>query len=601
MLEKSEPTRSWEETAAEEPIYEEAMSEDTQPPPPFSGATPPSGPEMETEAGSSDLVQRFLKAEIDDHDMDVPLSVDQEFTLVIYVDEQTGEIAVPFDESRLFAAGEELENLNVHVSSSDFIVHTSQPQELRVPRRGQSRNKVRFDLEPGQKGVGEVTALIYKENNFVQGINLSLNVETGEGAIESIENLGRPVDHIAALNPRDVLLFIKNMGERFDVTLVDTTVSEASLHIKLDELNHRILQARQALLDVVFLAQAPGGIYVHPRGENAPSNVNLVYQTGIDIPQEIGVDGLQRLAEAGWLLYQDLFFAPNSRSDAQQMGDRLRELAEKSTLKLQVVSQEFFLPWGLLYLAEDPPQEPDPERFLGMRHIIEHIPLQSTMPVVDPIIPSKPHLSVSLNIDTDIDQQMGLNVVAEQLEYWESIEAGFGAELIMRKSSQELLDALNSNEAPDQILYFYGHAVSQDLEDPAGPDSSFLGFSGDQSLSLRDLRLYAPVKKTMPKTPLVFINACDSAKLSPLFYGGFMPYFTNKGARGMIGTECEVPARFAAEWARRFFDRFLYQEESLGAVFLELRREFYFQHNNILGLIYALYCDGDTSISPRLG
>jgi hypothetical protein len=77
-----------------------------------------------------------------------------------------------------------------------------------------------------------------------------------------------------------------------------------------------------------------------------------------------------------------------------------------------------------------------------------------------------------------------------------------------------------------------------------------------------------------------------------------MPYFTRKGARGMIGTECETPAVFGAAWARRFFEEFLAGTKPLGQVFLQLRREFYFDHNNVLGLAYALYCDADTQIVP---
>lgn len=108
------------------------------------------------------------------------------------------------------------------------------------------------------------------------------------------------------------------------------------------------------------------------------------------------------------------------------------------------------------------------------------------------------------------------------------------------------------------------------------------------------------MKEVLPGKPLVFINACESAELSPLFYGGFMPYFTTKGARGMIGTESDVPALFAAAWARSFFDQFLRGEKSLGQIFLDLRRQFFYEHNNILGLLYALYCDGDTQIVPGL-
>jgi hypothetical protein len=152
----------------------------------------------------------------------------------------------------------------------------------------------------------------------------------------------------------------------------------------------------------------------------------------------------------------------------------------------------------------------------------------------------------------------------------------------------------------DQLLYFYGHAQTPEADDPAGPNGAALSFDGQNWVSLRDLRLRDPQNKPFPGNPLVFINACESAGLSPLFYGGFMPYFTAKGARGMIGTECEVPIVFAAEWAKRFFDRFLYQEQTVGRVFLELRREFYENHRNLLGLLYALYCDGDTKIAPGL-
>src|SRR5690606_3850121 len=96
-----------------------------------------------------------------------------------------------------------------------------------------------------------------------------------------------------------------------------------------------------------------------------------------------------------------------------------------------------------------------------------------------------------------------------------------------------------------------------------------------------------------------FINACESAQLSPLVYDGFVPYFMSKGARGVIGTECEVPALFAVEWARRFFDRYM-QGDPLGQIFLDLRREFFFQHNNPMGLLYSLYVDADTRVEPAL-
>ena len=118
------------------------------------------------------------------------------------------------------------------------------------------------------------------------------------------------------------------------------------------------------------------------------------------------------------------------------------------------------------------------------------------------------------------------------------------------------MHALADAATDDQILYFYCHAESAGLGDPGGPDASALVLT-DARITLADLNLDAPTTTPLRGKPLVFINACESAELSPAFYDGFVPYFMAKGARGVIGTQCKTPALFAAEWAQRFFERFL--------------------------------------------
>jgi len=221
------------------------------------------------------------------------------------------------------------------------------------------------------------------------------------------------------------------------------------------------------------------------------------------------------------------------------------------------------------------------------------------MQVIDTTIDSRPSLIVSLNVNTGIDRQMGVPLIADQRRYWDQVGQSGGAQVVVRETGDEVRQALADTSTSDQILYFYCHAVSKSLAEGGGPDTSTLVLSGGQRLTLKDLHLFAPTKKVLPGAPLVFINACESAELSPLFYDGFVPYFMAKGARGVIGTECETPALFAAEWARCFFDRFL-AGESLGRIFLDLRREFYYEHNNLLGLLYALYVDGDTRVVPGM-
>src|SRR5260370_23511394 len=170
--------------------------------------------------------------------------------------------------------------------------------------------------------------------------------------------------------------------------------------------------------------------------------------------------------------------------------------------------------------------------------------------------------------------------------------------LLDRKTKKDVLQAfINMNTIIEQLMYFNCHAQAVS---PAS--DSWLELSDGAPLTLKELEMYAGIHVSdspFPGRPLVFINACESAKLSPLFYSGFIPYLLMKGARGTIGTECNVPTVFATEWALMFFYRFL-TGVSLGEVFLDMRQQFYYKYNNILGLLYAVYCDSDTFIGPPL-
>jgi hypothetical protein len=212
------------------------------------------------------------------------------------------------------------------------------------------------------------------------------------------------------------------------------------------------------------------------------------------------------------------------------------------------------------------------------------------------ILSDRPRLAISVNVNTGIDAQLGGSFVADQQTYWgqaQTAQKRIG--VTSRSTCADVVRALADASTDDQILYFYCHAESSGLADPG---AAALVMS-DARITLADLNLDAPATTMLPGKPLVFINACESAEMSPAFYDGFVPYFMAKGARGVIGTQCKTPALFAAEWARRFFERFL-GGAALGETFLALRREFLEAHGNPLGLLYAVHCDGDTRIEPAL-
>ena len=568
-------------------------------PPPFEGGLlgvePEPAPASAGGAGEESATSpetRWINAEIEDHDHDVPLKAGDDYTLAFGVDVTQSDNAVGSSRFGYRFTGDEQEvELTVQLDSSDFtIAQTSRP--LRVPRTGRSRGRARFDITPLRDGRGEITATFHRDGNFVQQMTLSLAVGASPSPQPPVEtqSVGRPIAAAATLRPRDLgFSVVPAAGGGFDCVVWGAVSARTRLPIQEAELADAIEQLRTALMAVV--AQ---------RGANGA----LPFQRGIDVEAGDRDAAIKTLARAGYRLYQRLFFHPAADAQANRVGDFLRTQATRpdTILKLQVVAQGFPIPWSLLYVAESWDEAAvDWERFLGMRHIVEQIPLQNTLSVPDGTIASdRPALSVSVNLNDGIDAQMHADFVARQARYWDAASAAQpGVRVTRRTRREELLRALNSADTADQILYLYCHAESAGLGAGGGPDASCLVLSGNERLTLGDLNLDAPTRVQLGGAPLVFINACESGELSPLFYDGFVPYFMAKGARGVVGTECKTPALFAAEWAQRFFDRFL-DGEPLGALFLSLRREFFQRHGNPLGLLYGVHCDGDTQVDPSV-
>jgi hypothetical protein len=309
------------------------------------------------------------------------------------------------------------------------------------------------------------------------------------------------------------------------------------------------------------------------------------------------------MARAGARLFQVLFKHAGGSQDAASIGGWLRDLVSPGTdaMSIQVMSKRAPVPWALLYLGDVSANATlDWQNFLGVRHVIEQLPIVDQLGQGGPAIASdKPCLEVSINLNRRIDDDFRADWVAKQEQFWTDA-TGVHSRLHVtpRTQRQEFLTALADGTTADQIVYFYGHAESAALGAKGGADASSLVLS-DARLTLGDLNTLAPTDIKLRGNPLVFINACESAELSPLFYDGFVPYFMAKGARGVIGTECRTPGIFAAEWAQRFFARFL-DGEPLGTLTLSLRREFLERHGNPLGLLYAVHCDGDTQVHPGL-
>ena len=546
-------------------------------------------PATAASAADAPAAPRWVNVALEDQPRDAPLQAGSWYTLAFDVDvaqHADAIAAAAFADSSLFPEGGDEVAVSVQLDSADFEI-TDPIRTLRVPRSGKSRNKARFDVSPRHDGASTVTATLHKDGNFLQNIVITFTVGGGRApAIESTAR-GRPPSAASVLRPRDLGLSLALGVGGYECVVWGEVAARARLPLQPAYLASAIEALRRDLMKVVMQQDANG---------------NYVFQTGIDIADADRDVALTTMARAGALLFQKVFFGPGAGADSKAVGTYLREAASDKSrrLKLQIVAESAPIPWGLLYVGDAAAGGPlDWDLFVGMRHVIEEISLQTTLTVTDSAIASEPQLAISVNVNTAIDAQLGITVVADQQAYWADAKANRQrVGLTSRATRADVVHALADAATDDQIVYFYCHAESAGLADPGGPDASALVLS-DARISLGELALDAPTTTLLRGRPLVFINACESAELSPAFYDGFVPYFMAKGARGVVGTQCKTPALFAAEWAKRFFDRFL-GGAALGDVFLDLRREFLQTHGNPLGLLYAVHCDGDTRIDPAL-
>lgn len=535
--------------------------------------------------------RRWFTALLEDHPADEPLTAGEPCTIAFGVDvseraDAVGQAPITVPVSTLFEPGEHVVELTVQVDSDDFDV-SDRERPLRLRRTGVSLNRARFDVVPRHDGHCTLTATFHRGGNFVHQMLLTFPVGTAATGGVAVEQSGRLATAAAGLHERDLTLVITPDGAGYQCVSIGTRAAPARLVITPQLLATAVDELRAKLLDVVQV--------VHD-GE-------YVFQTRVDIPAEAEAAALRTMARAGARLFQQIFRGPAAGADARALGDWLREAGDGDwpSLTVQVVSTGVPIPWSLLYLGDvSSGAELSWDRFLGMRHLVEQIPYIGTPSHDTAVVTSHPRLAVSINVNTTIDTAMSSTFVADQQQWWTAASQVAGTRLAVaaRTTTAEFLQALADPATSDQILYFYGHATSASLTARGGPDASALVLS-DGRLTLEDLNLDAPDDVQLPGKPLVVLNACESADLSPLFYDGFVPYFLAKGARGVVGTEAKTPAMFATHWATEFFGRLL-AGQTIGQAVLQLRREFVERHRNPLGLLYAVHCDQDTRIVPPL-
>jgi CHAT domain len=303
--------------------------------------------------------------------------------------------------------------------------------------------------------------------------------------------------------------------------------------------------------------------------QQAIENVSLNFKK-----DSIRTDALARLAQKGNFAFKRIF----SEGAPREVVKKLLEVGAT----IQFSSEDFFIPWELLY---DGPlgAQVDPSYFWGMKHIISRALIREARPgdLGSPIIQSAcPH--VGLITCSDLEY-----VVAEEVPALQDLH----------RQSRILLSSLRPLDAAqrDAELEYLGHFLSDEelqivhLACHAFKEKtlsqSYLRISDKFRVSIEDFLVR---EFEIKQKPLVILNACLTGTMSPLYTSNWAALFWERGARGVLATEFHVPDWFAAAFIGQLYSHLLVGKP-IGESLLAMRHYFWVKQNNPLGLAYALY------------
>lgn len=495
------------------------------------------------------------------------------------------------------------------VSPREFATYGPTQGTLVVPVAPlPSRNRVAFSIEP-QPGVesGTITVNCYAFNRIVRQLRFQVGItedaalaaqpapgeRLGPDASRGLlveEALGRELaarEEAGQRRPEDrpparetISLTVTPEGRDYRLSVAATGRVETALKLspeKVDEILRNVRADLSAIVDTEH------------RGE-------YVYRAQTSIPAAVHQKTLVALARTGRRLFDRIFYHDQSDGAAQQIGDLLAQLSRERALNIEIAADHFPAPWTLVYPGDDP-DSPDEDQFWGFKHTISYIPEFATWTVAafSPRIVAQGALPLGFVFDTKVvSDPRHLQEVERHRSTVRALKHASVSEIL---TPPALLTLLKSADAPP-LLYVYAHAGSvQTGERTAdstviGSDASYLTVDGTR-VTLGELR--DAVRASAPKfasAPFVFLNACQGAERDAVQTDGLVSYLFARGARGVIATEVDTPAFFAAEFAEQFLAAFVAGELPVGELLLKLRRSYLKGKKNVMGLVYGLHANG---------
>jgi HEAT repeat protein len=343
---------------------------------------------------------------------------------------------------------------------------------------------------------------------------------------------------------------------------------------------------------------------------------------------------IRRLAKAGRNFWMKLFKI-DSDSSMHKVGKWLEDNPLQKGAIIQVSlaenAKDFVFPWALVYDQKVPKKDyelPDPEGFWGLRYCIEQqLPNQNKG--TDKPVQIQDKLRVGFML---WEQFRNANTQKALMENWTQCNPDK-----LEITTPPITDADDCyallDDCDAHILYFYTHGYTRHRQADIGVEENLQLFTSRyERLKEDDPRrelwkflyesvkqdkfepdrswieltygrlyldeLYDDITRKLGSRPLVFLNMCESAQITPSLSDSFIHFFINRGAKGVIGTECPMTVEFAHPFSEKFLGDLL-AGETVGNALLNARH-YFMKLKNPLGLAYTLFGSATACFQPAI-
>jgi hypothetical protein len=458
---------------------------------------------------------------------------------------------------------------------------------------------------PPEPGLGRLRVVLWHRHNVVESLLIEVDVVTQDGDSGRQHahvdfTLTENLSDVDALPARAAAVLVNEYGGTHTLVLngvdggvISVNFSEGTLQTAMDAFREALLKS-----------------HLEQRGTARRSLLGSANEKSRDAL----VKDLARLAAVGFERWAALYpHAPEALpafADAQRDGIQIA----------RVESSKFVFPWAVIYdlplerryaghydvcplVAEWDGRAPlfdgTPRRcpreaehapmnmlcpfgFWGFRFAIEQPPSTGgkSLPV-QILLPPAPAATIAqcLTLDEEMASTHLAAVVASLPGF--RVRQAASADVVCEALGQPALG----------LAYFYCHGRGT-------PDDAWIEVGRDEPIYPQDIAAWAR-GKWLPRDehwvttrPLVILNGCHTAELTPNSPVNFVDGLAGAGAAGIVGTEITLSQRLAGEAVELMLDGLIAQRLPVGDALHQMRSRL-LAKGNVLGLAYTAYCSND--------